>query len=67
MGPPVIKVESDSTLPPATSVVIVGGGIIGACTALFLSQKGIPTVLCEKGYIAGEQSRACPQLSSPPA
>ena len=56
MGPPVIKVESDSALPPSTSVVIVGGGIIGACTALFLSQKGIPTVLCEKGYIAGEQS-----------
>jgi hypothetical protein len=36
--------------------VIVGGGISGACTALFLSQKGIPTVLCEKGYIAGEKS-----------
>ena len=56
MGPPVIKVESDTAQPVETSVVIVGGGIIGTCTALFLAQKGIPVVLCEKGYIAGEQS-----------
>jgi glycine/D-amino acid oxidase-like deaminating enzyme len=56
MGPPVIKVESDDKLPESTSVVIIGGGIIGASTAFFLSQRGIPTVLCEKGYIAGEQS-----------
>jgi glycine/D-amino acid oxidase-like deaminating enzyme len=56
MGPPVIKVESDASMPASTSVVIIGGGIIGACTALFLAQKGIPVVLCEKGHIAGEQS-----------
>src|SRR5271165_641955 len=56
MGPPVIQVESDTAQPTETSVVIVGGGIIGTCTALFLAQKGISVVLCEKGYIAGEQS-----------
>jgi glycine/D-amino acid oxidase-like deaminating enzyme len=43
-------------LPSRASVVIVGGGIIGASTALFLARKGVPTVLCEKGHIAGEPS-----------
>src|SRR5260221_14468679 len=56
MAPRVDPVPSDSALPPSAGVVIVGGGIIGASTALFLAQKGIPTVLCEKGHIAGEQS-----------
>ena len=36
--------------------MIVGGGIIGVCTALFLARDGIPVVLCEKGEIAAEQS-----------
>lgn len=49
-------VASDSALPPRADVVIVGGGIIGACTALFLAEQGIRAVLCEKGIIAGEQS-----------
>src|SRR5471030_2718996 len=56
MAPRVDPVPSDSVLPPRAGVVIVGGGIIGASTALFLAKKGIPTVLCEKGHIAGEQS-----------
>ena len=37
-------------------MVIVGGGIIGVTTALFLAEKGHAVVLCEKGRIAGEQS-----------
>jgi len=56
MAPRVDPVPSDSALPPRAGVVIVGGGIIGASTALFLARKGIATVLCEKGHIAGEQS-----------
>ena len=43
-------------LPASTDVVIIGGGIIGASTALFLAQAGIRVVLCEKGRIGGEQS-----------
>jgi glycine/D-amino acid oxidase-like deaminating enzyme len=43
-------------MPAATRVVVIGGGIIGVCTAFFLARKGIPVVLCEKGEIAGEQS-----------
>ncbi|WP_186386545.1 FAD-binding oxidoreductase [Stappia sp. TSB10P1A] len=43
-------------VPASTQVVVIGGGIVGVCTALFLAEKGIPVVLCEKGRIAGEQS-----------
>ncbi|MDR3534087.1 MAG: FAD-dependent oxidoreductase, partial [Rhodopila sp.] len=56
MAPPVDPVESDPMVPDATRVVVIGGGIIGVCTAFFLARKGIPVVLCEKGEIAGEQS-----------
>src|SRR5690348_13406443 len=56
MPPRVDPVPSDEKLPARADVVIVGGGIIGTSTALFLAQKGISTVLCEKGHIAGEQS-----------
>jgi glycine/D-amino acid oxidase-like deaminating enzyme len=56
MAPRVDPVRSDETLPARADVVIVGGGIIGTSAALFLAQKGVSTVLCEKGHIAGEQS-----------
>ena len=56
MSPPVDLVHSDSGAPTRTGVVIVGGGIVGVTTALFLAEKGHAVVLCEKGRIAGEQS-----------
>jgi glycine/D-amino acid oxidase-like deaminating enzyme len=56
MAPPVYPVASDPTLPGRTDVVIVGGGIIGVSTALFLAEKGIAVVVCEKGCISAEQS-----------
>src|SRR5690242_11305357 len=56
MAPRVDTVTSSTDLPARTSVVVVGGGIIGSCTAFFLARKGVPVVLCEKGHIAGEQS-----------
>ena len=43
-------------LPASTSVVVIGGGIIGTSAALSLAARGIPVVLCEKAYIACEQS-----------
>src|SRR5574342_1054726 len=33
-------------------VVIIGGGVIGVCSAYYLAQKGIPVTLVEKGEIA---------------
>jgi glycine/D-amino acid oxidase-like deaminating enzyme len=56
MSPPVDPVTSDPTLPARAGVVIIGGGIIGVTTALFLAEKGESVVLCEKGRIGGEQS-----------
>ena len=56
MAPPVDHVTSDPAVPATTSVVVIGGGIVGVCTAFFLARKGVPVVLCEKGEIAGEQS-----------
>ncbi len=56
MSPPVDLVQSDPSLPTRTGVVVIGGGIIGVTTALFLAEKGHAVVLCEKGRIGGEQS-----------
>ena len=43
-------------IPERADVVVIGGGIIGVCTAWFLARQGVDVVLCEKGHIAGEQS-----------
>ena len=43
-------------LPDSVDVVVIGGGVVGVSTALFLAEAGIATLLCEKGRIAGEQS-----------
>lgn len=51
-----IKVNTTHELPMSTSVVIIGGGIVGISAALTLAERGIPVVLLEKGHIAGEQS-----------
>jgi glycine/D-amino acid oxidase-like deaminating enzyme len=56
MSPPVNPVASDTSIPSRAGVVIIGGGIIGTTTALFLAEKGHSVVLCEKGRIGGEQS-----------
>jgi glycine/D-amino acid oxidase-like deaminating enzyme len=56
MGPVVDPVQSHAALPAKASVVVIGGGIIGASAALALAEKKIDVVLCEKGLIGGEQS-----------
>ncbi|ETX12413.1 D-amino acid oxidase [Marinomonas ushuaiensis DSM 15871] len=50
------QVHTTDQLPEATTVVIIGGGIVGVTAALALAERNIPVVLLEKGHIAGEQS-----------
>jgi glycine/D-amino acid oxidase-like deaminating enzyme len=56
MGPYVDSIVPDEEMPAATTVAVIGGGIIGTSAALTLASRGIPVVLCEKAYIACEQS-----------
>jgi len=50
------KVADSPVSPDEVDVVVVGGGIVGACTALELAERGVGVLLCEKGVIAGEAS-----------
>ncbi|MGI9203331.1 MAG: NAD(P)/FAD-dependent oxidoreductase [Woeseiaceae bacterium] len=50
------KLTPPERIPKQADIVIIGGGIVGVSTAWFLARQGVNVVLCEKGYIAGEQS-----------
>ncbi|MES2495790.1 MAG: FAD-binding oxidoreductase [Pseudomonadota bacterium] len=56
MAPKIAPVQTSTDMPASTTVVVIGGGIVGLTAALTLSERGIPVVLLEKGRIAGEQS-----------
>ncbi|OSI13668.1 hypothetical protein BWD09_13010 [Neisseria dentiae] len=56
MGPTIAPVQTSSGMPSSTTVVIVGGGIVGLTAALTLAERGIPVTVLEKGRIAAEQS-----------
>ena len=55
-GPYVVRVNGDENVPEKVDVVVIGGGIIGASTALELAERGQKVALCEKGGIGQEQS-----------
>ena len=57
MSPVIDRIPPSPTpLPARTDVVVIGGGIVGASTALYLAGKGVAVTLCEKGEIGAEQS-----------
>ena len=45
-------------IPKEAEIVIMGGGVIGSCTAYFLSKAGRKVVVIEKGGVGGEASVA---------
>ena len=45
-----------AVVPEAVDLVVIGGGVIGICTALFAARGGARVVLLEKGLVAAEQS-----------
>ena len=48
--------EHSGALPEAADLVVIGGGVLGVCTALYAARAGLTVVLLEKGRIAAEQS-----------
>ncbi|KFC70948.1 Glycine/D-amino acid oxidase, deaminating [Bosea sp. LC85] len=56
MGITIETIDPDAGLPARSDVVIIGGGIIGITTALFLARDGISVTVCEKGEVGHEQS-----------
>lgn len=56
MPAPLLQIETSPVLPESADVVVIGGGIVGVCTAYYLAQRGVKVALVEKGRIGAEQS-----------
>lgn len=56
MAPTPDPIEGSQGLPEQADVVVIGGGIIGVCTAFSLAERGVSVAIVEKGEIAAEQS-----------
>ncbi len=48
--------RNEIELPEEVDVVVIGGGIVGLASALFLARNGARVLVVEKGRLGGEQS-----------
>ncbi|CUH76723.1 NAD(P)/FAD-dependent oxidoreductase [Tropicibacter naphthalenivorans] len=48
--------EHGAPLPDAVDLIVIGGGVIGICTALYAARAGLKVLILEKGRVAAEQS-----------
>lgn len=56
MAPKIAPVRTSDQLPSSTTVVVIGGGIVGLTAAVTLAERNISVVVLEKGHLVGEQS-----------
>lgn len=56
MPAPLFHISTSSKLPSHADIVVIGGGIVGTCTAYYLARRGVKVALVEKGRIGAEQS-----------
>lgn len=56
MPAPLLHIRTPDSLPPEADAVVIGGGIVGTCTAYYLARRGVRVALVEKGWIGAEQS-----------
>ena len=49
-------VRFSDSLPEAVDVVVIGGGVVGVASALYMRAEGLSVALIEKGRISCEQS-----------
>jgi len=50
------EVNDSDGFPDRCDVAVIGGGIVGVCTAYELARRGVSVALLEKGSIGAEQS-----------
>lgn len=53
---PDVASYAETALPGEADLIVIGGGVIGICTALFAARGGARVIVLEKGRVAAEQS-----------
>ena len=67
MTPTLKKIASNDQLPSQADVVVIGGGIIGACASYFLAKQGYSVALNSQAETGGgADSKTVTHVNFPP-